>query len=50
VPVEEIDREKVAADMKAAEDELRAASTEEARTLASEKIAALAAMMGAVRS
>jgi F-type H+-transporting ATPase subunit epsilon len=50
VPVEEIDREKVAADMKAAEDELRAASTEEARRLASEKIAAFAAMMGAVRS
>jgi len=50
VPVEEIDREKVAADMKAAEDELRAASTDEARTLASEKIAAFATMMGAVRS
>jgi hypothetical protein len=36
--------------MKAAEDELRAASTDEARTLASEKIAAFATMMGAVRS
>lgn len=50
IPVEEIDREKVAADMKMAEDELRAASTDEARTLATEKIAALSAMMGAVRS
>lgn len=50
IPVEEIDREKVVADMKMAEDELRAASTDEARTLATEKIAALSAMMGAVRS
>ncbi|PPD14122.1 MAG: F0F1 ATP synthase subunit epsilon [Methylobacterium sp.] len=50
IPVEEIDREKVAADMKMAEDELRAASTDEARTLATEKIAALSAMMAAVRS
>lgn len=50
VPVEEIDREKVATDMRAAEEELRAATTDDARTLATEKLAGLSAMMGAVRS
>lgn len=50
VAVEEIDREKVAADLKAVEDELKAAATEEARNVASEKLGALAAMMAAVRS
>ena len=50
VPVEEIDREKVAAEMKAAEDELRAATTDDARALVSERIAALGTMMAAVRS
>ncbi|MCA3636580.1 MAG: F0F1 ATP synthase subunit epsilon [Methylobacterium sp.] len=50
VPVEEIDREKVAAEMKAAEDELRAAMTDDARALVSERIAALGTMMAAVRS
>ncbi len=50
VAVEEIDREKVAADLKVAEDELKTAATEEARNAASEKLSALAAMMAAVRS
>jgi F-type H+-transporting ATPase subunit epsilon len=50
VAVDEIDRGKVAVDLKAAEEELKAAATEEARNAASEKLSALAAMMAAVRS
>ncbi|CAN1527015.1 AtpC F0F1-type ATP synthase, epsilon subunit (mitochondrial delta subunit) [Rhabdaerophilaceae bacterium] len=48
MPVEEIDREKVAAEIKAADDELKSASTDEARAFASEKRADLEAMMAAI--
>ncbi|MGL5446297.1 MAG: F0F1 ATP synthase subunit epsilon [Rhabdaerophilum sp.] len=50
VAVEDIDREKLAADLKAAEDALKSAGSDEARDAASEKIAAFGAMMAAVRS
>lgn len=49
VAVEDIDREKLASDLKAAEDELKGA-TGEALAAAEEKFAALSAMMAAVRS
>jgi F-type H+-transporting ATPase subunit epsilon len=49
VAVEDIDREKLSLDLKAAEDELKGA-TGEALAAAEEKFAALSAMMAAVRS
>jgi F-type H+-transporting ATPase subunit epsilon len=49
VAVEDIDREKLSLDLKAAEDELKGA-TGEALAAAEEKLAALSAMMAAVRS
>jgi F-type H+-transporting ATPase subunit epsilon len=50
VAVEEIDREKLGVDLKAAEDELKAATSDDAREAASEKLAGLSAMMAAVRN
>jgi F-type H+-transporting ATPase subunit epsilon len=50
VAVEEIDRDKLAADLKAAEDEMRSASGDEAREAATERFAALSAMMSAIRN
>jgi F-type H+-transporting ATPase subunit epsilon len=49
VAVDEIDREKLSLDLKAAEDELKGA-TGEALAAAEDKLAALSAMMAAVRS
>lgn len=50
VAVEDIDREKLASDLKAAEEDLRAATSDDARDAASEKLAAFDAMMAAVRN
>lgn len=49
VAVDEIDREKLSLDLKVAEDELKGA-TGEALAAAEDKLAALSAMMAAVRS
>lgn len=50
VAVEDIDREKLAADLKSAEDEMKSATSDEARNAASDNFAALSAMMAAVRN
>lgn len=48
--VEEIDRDKLAADLKSADDEFKAATGDEAREAAGEKLSALQAMMAAIRN
>jgi F-type H+-transporting ATPase subunit epsilon len=50
VAVEEIDRDKLVADLRAADDEMRSASGDEAREAAAERFAALSVMMSAVRN
>lgn len=49
VPVEEIDAEKVAGQIKDAEEDLRDAKTEAAKSAAADKVAALKDMLAAVR-
>ena len=50
VPVEEINAEKLAGDIKNAEDDLRDAKTDEARAKASETLETVRAMMAAIRN
>lgn len=49
IPVEEINPEKVAAEMRAAEEDMRDAKSEDARNAAAEKLDSLKAMLAAVR-
>ncbi|MCA0405713.1 MAG: F0F1 ATP synthase subunit epsilon [Proteobacteria bacterium] len=49
IPVEEIDAEKVAGQIKDAEEDLRDAKTEAAKTAAADKVAALKDMLAAAR-
>lgn len=49
VPLEEINVEKLAGDLKNAEEDLRDAKTDEARARANDRIAALETMLAAVR-
>jgi F-type H+-transporting ATPase subunit epsilon len=50
VAVEDIDRDKLAAELKAAEEDLRSAVGDDLREAASERLASLSAMMSAIRS
>lgn len=50
IAVEEIDRDKLNADLKNAEEDLRDAKSDEARDAASERLDGLKAMMAAVRN
>ena len=49
IPVEEINPEKVAAEMRAAEEDMRDAKSEDTRNAAAEKLDSLKAMLAAVR-